>query len=196
MDRALAQFQQNIQHVRNLRGIYAAVQALTTSVLDLSDLLRAQIVMLVSAMDHYVHGIARLGMLEIQAGVRPTTPAYLRFQVSLDCVAGLIGGATAALDAELRARHGHLSFQQPDKIAEAIRHVSSISLWEAVANRLAEPVSHVKETIELIVSRRNKIAHEADVNPVDGSRWPISEAMVDDAIDRIEKICQTIHSLL
>ena len=52
--------------------------------LDLTDLLRSQIVMVVSALDHYIHEITRIGMLEVYDGKRPQTPAFLRFQVKME----------------------------------------------------------------------------------------------------------------
>ena len=43
--------------------------------------------------------------------------------------------------------------------------------------------------LALIVDRRNKIAHEADMDPTSpGSRWPIDELLVQDVIDGLEQI--------
>ncbi len=196
MNNAIIQFRENIRHVRNLRGIYIAVRGLTTGVLDLSDILRAQIVMAVSAMDTYIHAVARIGMVEIYAGARPSTDGYQRFTVSLDCAVQLASGNAGALDAEIRRLHSFQTFQDPKKIADAVRLVSAIELWNAVATVLAEPAADVKESISLIVQRRNKIAHEADTDPVYGGRWPISEAIVDNAIDRIDRVCEIVQTLL
>jgi hypothetical protein len=42
--------------------------------------------------------------------------------------------------------------------------------------------------------RRNKIAHEADMDPsYPGARWPISETDVNKALDFIEQLCEAIH---
>ena len=196
MNRAIVQFRENIRHVRNLRGIYTALRGLTTGALDLSDILRAQIVMAVSAMDTYVHAVARIGMVEIYVGARPATDAYRHFAVSLDCASQLAGGATGALETEIRRLHGFQTFQDPKKIADAVRLVSAIQLWNSVSAALGEPPDDVKQSILLIVQRRNKIAHEADVDPVFGGRWPINEPMVDNAIDRIERVCEVIQTLL
>ena len=61
MRAAINQFRTNIERVRNLGTIYKALNAQTTDILDLSDLLRAELVMAVSAFDHYIHEIVRLG---------------------------------------------------------------------------------------------------------------------------------------
>ena len=70
--------------------------------------------------------------------------------------------------------HGWLSFQHPDKIANAIRLVSTGDLWQAVALRRNEDVEAMKAQLCAIMDCRNKIAHEADLDPGNpGERWPI-----------------------
>ena len=78
-------------------------------------------------------------MLEILDGKRPQTPAFGRFQVSIDAaLTGMTPSAgNAWLEIEVRARHGFLAFQQADKIADAIRLISPVELWNEVATRLA-----------------------------------------------------------
>ena len=75
MQSALDQFQGNIARVRNLGCIYRALEGQTTAAVDLSDLLRAELVLAVSALDQYIHELVRLGMLEINQGARQETPA-------------------------------------------------------------------------------------------------------------------------
>jgi hypothetical protein len=48
---------------------------MTTVAIDVSDMLRAQIVLGVSALDHLVHEMARLGMIESAKGARQKTDA-------------------------------------------------------------------------------------------------------------------------
>ena len=78
----LQQFRDDIERVRTLGALYDILSQQITSALDLTDLLRSQIVMAVSALDHYIHEITRVGMLEVYGGKRPQTPAFLRFQVT------------------------------------------------------------------------------------------------------------------
>ncbi len=199
MQSAIEQFRANMGYVRNLRAIHDALKARTTRALDLSDLLRAQIVMLVSALDCFVHEVARRGMLESHVGKRAQTEAFERFSVSLAAVR--IGLAdpknTDWLSTEITIRHGHLAFQYPDKIADAIRLVAPVRLWERVGKLVGRDPKDIKRQIELIVERRNKIAHEADADPsVPGARWPIDEKMVDDAIVFVETVCEHISNLI
>jgi len=60
MQTVINQFRTNISRVRNLGSIFGALNSQTTSVLDLSDILRAELVLAVSALDHFIHELVRL----------------------------------------------------------------------------------------------------------------------------------------
>ena len=83
MQAAFDQFCENLAHARNLVGLPLSLSNLTTTAVDLSDILRASLVLAVSALDHFVHEFVRLGMLEVHRGNRPTTDAYLSFRVTM-----------------------------------------------------------------------------------------------------------------
>ena len=102
------------------------------------------------------------------------------------------------LESEIRESLSYKSFQEPEKIAEAIRLISNKKLWDEVANKMGRTAKDVKQQISLIVDRRNKIAHEADIDPSLGlgSRWNIDESMVNDAVDFIEQVVESIHQIL
>jgi hypothetical protein len=199
MQSALDQARANIGRVRNLGAIHKALNAQTTGAIDLSDMLRAELVLGVSALDHFVHELVRLGMLEVYRGNRAQTPAFLRFTVSLESVLQGIAapGDEGWLENEIRTRHGRQSFQNANNIANAVRLISEVSLWEEVANRLGMSLQDVQSQLNLIVDRRNKIAHEADSDPTfPGSRWPIDDVLVDEAVDFIEQVIESIYYVL
>ncbi|MHB1581461.1 MAG: hypothetical protein ACYCUJ_08760, partial [Acidithiobacillus sp.] len=64
----MTQFQENLKRARELGALASAVEAVTTSIIDVSDMWRAQIVLVVSALDHFIHDLTRLGMIEIAKG--------------------------------------------------------------------------------------------------------------------------------
>ncbi|MCY7324078.1 MAG: hypothetical protein LH660_20320 [Phormidesmis sp. CAN_BIN36] len=248
MQSALDQFRISIGRVRDLIALHNSVKAQATGALDVSDMLRASLVLAVSALDYYVHEVVTLGMLEIHRGQRsePTPSktnqsAFSRFQVSLGgarqerltaidiaswledeiqqaqgygflqqsyTVSALIPTLSNSivnrlnnvswLEDEIRERLGYQSFQQADKIAEAIRYMSDMKLWDEVATKMSKPAKDVKQQLNSIVDRRNKIAHEADIDPTFniGSRWNIDEVLVGDAVDFIEVLIESIHQVL
>ncbi len=199
MPDAITQFRENINRVRTLGGLYQALDSLTTPLIDGTDILRSQIVLSVSALDHYIHDITRVGMLEVFDGRRSPTNAYLKFPVSTNTLMSSNSGGSGLLlfEEEVRERHGYLSFQQPDKVADAVRLFSSCVLWEEVSIKMGKAVSEVKTELQLIVDRRNKIAHEADLNPsFPGVRWPISVNDANSVTNYIHELCEIIHEVV
>jgi hypothetical protein len=195
---AQTQFRENLKRVRELGGLAVAVQSLTTSAIDVSDLWRAQIVLVVSALDHFIHELARLGMIECSKGSRPKTDAYFRFEMPLSATESGFAGLPHEVwvGDTVREKHSWQSFQDPDKLADAIRLISPVKLWEAVGNELGVPHKDIKTRLKLIVDRRNKIAHEADQDPTNPSfRWPIDAALVNDTVDFVERVADAIYKV-
>lgn len=191
MQRILETFNLALTRVKQVGGLHAAVTSLTTSAVDPSDLLRSQVVLAVSALDYLVHEITVWGMLEIYDGVRQPTGAYGKFHIPL----GSIGQDTTVqlsrtdLEAVIRDKHSYLSFQRPDKIADAIRLFSPVLLWESIAIYCGDDTANLKAHLNLVVDRRNKIAHEADLDPsYPGVRWPISVTDVDGVVKLIRRV--------
>lgn len=195
MQTAIESFRASIARVRHLGGIYSAVCTLATKILDPSDLLRAQIVLAVAAMDYYIHEITALGMVEVFEGKRPIPDSFSKFKVSVGAIPLNSGQQSSWFLNEVRERHSFLSFQQPDKIADALRLFTTVKLWARVSESLATPEASIKAQIKLIVDRRNKIAHEADIDPTyPDARWPIDEEDVKASIDFIDRVVEAVHS--
>src|SRR5216684_104453 len=138
MRAALDQFRENLARARNLAGLAHSLSSLTTGAVDLSDILRAALVLAVSALDHFVHEFVRLGMLDVLRGNRPTTDTYLSFRVPMSAAREAIANAVQDewLDQAIRETHSWMSFQHPEKIADAVRLISDVKLWEQVASEL------------------------------------------------------------
>ena len=155
--------------------------------------------MAVSALDHYVHELVRLGMLEAYRGNRVRTDAFLRFEVTLSGTLDAINsqGNDTWLEDRIRTRHSYRSFQNPDNIADAIRLVSNAQLWDSLAVQMSATSRDVRLQLRLIVDRRNQIAHEADVDPAyDGRLWPIDFSQADQAVTFIEGLAESIYAVV
>lgn len=197
MQKALDVFEVAIERARHLGGVQAAIAGLTTSALDTSDILRAQIVLGVSGFDYFVHEITVLGMLQVWSGTRQPTDAYSKFKVSMGALAGNNGSSPAWFEAEIREKHSFLAFQQPDKVADAIRLFSPATLWRDVSVKMGRTEADVKNSLRLIIDRRNKIAHEADLDPsFPGLRWPIVGQDVIGTLDFLQAAGKAIHSVV
>lgn len=198
MHSALTQFTENLKRVKELGALATAIESMTTPAVDVSDMLRSQIVLAVSALDQFVHELVRVGMVEAAKGRRRKTDAYMRFPIPVTAVESALNG----LDCEtwvgesVRERHSWMSFQDPERIAEVLRLISNVKLWEEVGRQLGMTGQDVKTRLKLVVDRRHKIAHEADIDPANpGFRWTIDAAIVKETIEFIEKVGAAMFKL-
>ena len=198
-------FLDNLRRSRDLIAIFRAMNAQTTVAVDLTDVLRAALVNSVSSFDFFIHEVVRLGMIEAYRLERQRTDHFLRFQVSLWGVLQAVTASenTAWLEQEILSRHSYNSFQSPDNVANAVRLISRIELWNEVSNSIGIENIEIRDTLRLLVDRRNRIVHEADILPdytgqTDNLdfRAPIDDAMVEEAINFIEQIGTSIHQLV
>ncbi|WP_343744340.1 HEPN domain-containing protein [Chitinophaga sp.] len=198
MPSPFTQFETNIKAIRDLKNTLDHLDKITTNVVDVSDLYRSLIVLNVSALDHFVHEIILHEMIEIYKGNRPPTAAFLRFQIPLSNIHGsVIKPSEIAIRDSIRNKHSWLSFQDPDKIAEAIRLISEKKIWEEIGRVWGVAGGEIKIRLKLIIDRRNKIAHEADMDPTfPGQKWSISPNDVSECTEFIHKLVSEICNVI
>ena len=69
--------------------------------------------------------------------------------------------------------------------------------WTSVGVVMSLDAEQVKAQLKLVVDRRNKIAHEADIDPsYPGVRWPINEQDTESAVSFIERVGEAIHKVI
>lgn len=192
------QFAANIAQVKSLVAIASALDSKTTAAVGVDDVYRSAFVLSVSALDHYVHEKTVAGMLEIADGKRSATDAFGRFRIPLAALGpGLTNSADIWIEQEIRSAHALVTFQRSEAIADAVRLFHPTPLWPAVSAAMGMSAKAVKDTLDLIVNRRNKIAHEADCEPTGlGIKWPISETMVRESIDFLAAVTEAIESVV
>lgn len=192
-----------------LSGLHLYLEKSASAVLQPDELLRAEWVNRVSALDLYVHELVAQSMVAIFEGGRTPTPAYISFQVSNETVdrirtASSMAEASSAFDLFVRDRLGRDTFQDPEEIARGIRLCSNVELWNEVAVRQGaaparknEVAKDLKRQLSLIVRRRNGIAHEGDLkrSPL-REPWPISRADLAIVTSFVEKVVRTIDSIV
>ena len=157
--------------------------------------------MLVSALDHFIHEIVRIGMLEIYNNKRKITKEFEKFIHLIDKEillkkAILEEKNDTWLNYQIRYKHGLKSFQQAEKIDEAILLIDPRDLWAEIAKKLSLDKEDLKKELNLIISRRNQIAHEADIEPQYKELREIKIEDVNDSILFVETIVSTIFFLV
>lgn len=207
----LAAFDLHIDRARDLAGMAVSLERRLTGALDLSDMYRASFVQGVSAFDTLIHAQVRARMLEIFVGTRMKTSAFEKFKVSLSSTADALASVgnrvseLSWLESEIREQHSYMTFQHPDKVADAIRLVSGVELWKTLALHLkqgpegGEPGAKIlKRRLSLIVDRRNTIVHESDLDPTPpgDSLYPMSQRFAEDALDFLRSLAHGIQAVI
>lgn len=178
-------------------GLASAFHKITPSVLDFSDQLRFSLVHAVSAFDKYIHDLVYDKLVDIAEGNAPPARRFDSFKVSVQAALAAKNGVDTHswLGPEIITQHGYLSFQRAEKVADAIRLVVDEPLWPAVGAKLGRDATNVREDLDLIIDRRNKIVHEADWNPALQDRWAMDEASCLAAIRMIKDIGDAIFDV-
>ncbi|MNW48636.1 hypothetical protein D3C74_260120 [compost metagenome] len=196
MQSVINQFNENMDRIKMLHTVYLTYKNQVTNLVDISDMLRSEIVLIVSAVDFYVHEIVRIGMLEIFTGQRIDTASFRNYSISLKAIREAILEPQSFdwLEREIIEKHSWKSFQQAEKITEALRLITNVDFWGIAASSMNSESQNLKTNLNLIVDRRNKIAHEADMDPTcPGFRWPIDDVMVEESINFVSVLINNIH---
>ena len=205
--RELDLFERSLTRARDMIGLASSLTSTTSAVMDVSDIHRAAFVQGVSAFDTFVHEEVRVRILDIFASGMPMPQALRKLRVSLSSSQVALansGSATASLgwlETEIREQHALLSFQKPDKVADAVRLISDVRLWNALAVHLGQqPVDGeagdqiLKRRLTLIADRRNTIVHQSDLDPTPpgDELYPMTRATVEDALDYLDLLARGI----
>jgi hypothetical protein len=192
-----------------LSALHAYLERNVGGILQPDELLRAEWVARVSALDLYIHEIVAQKMLEIFEGRRPATSTYLKFHVSTETLnrirtAATPSDASAAFDLFVRSHLGRNTYQFPEDIADGVRLCSPVELWNEVATILgatpasrADKAKEIKRQLSLLIDRRNKIAHEGDLqqSPL-REPWPVSRPDLLFVGDQVERIVRAIDAVV
>jgi RiboL-PSP-HEPN len=180
-----------------------------TPAMSADELLRAEWVARVSALDLYVHELVAENMVKILDGTRTSCPGFSKFHCSSDTLLRIKNAATpadasAAFDLEVRSKLSRVTYQFPEDIADGVRLISGSELWNEIA--LAKGATSatkdalaksLKKDLSLIVERRNKIAHEGDLQrSIPRTPWPITSADVSYVAGFIEDLVRTIDAIV
>jgi hypothetical protein len=201
MNRAIQQFAINLQSAKQLGIIYLAFVDKLTPAISLDELLRAEIVLAVSALDCYIHDIVRMGMLAAFKAGTGEPNAYLRFGVSLEFVKKLLSANTEDeklifFEHEIRQLHGFRTFQTADNISQALSFIGIKKIWEKVSAIIGITSADVRTKLDLIIGRRNCIAHESDIDPTlgIGSKYSIDYPLIEKILEFLEIVVGAIHT--
>lgn len=178
-------FHRNIQQVNELGALHDHLSTLVNIPEQFDDLLRSQIVNAVSAFDKLMHDLIRIGMVKIFENQRPATGKYMGESIAIQhlplLTASGVPPPAVCFEQIVREKLSALSFQDPTKIADGLSYIwSEKQKWQQIALGLGMSDVDAKTKLKLIVTRRNAIVHEADLDPVSNQKQSITRAETTD----------------
>ncbi|WP_318209859.1 hypothetical protein [Streptomyces sp. SJL17-1] len=190
--RRLAGFKAEISRARDLVGIGQSLSSITNGLVGGEDHYRSALVHSVAALDYYVHGVVLDRAIDILMG-RLNVAAPSKVGLSFSAIGKIMAaGPLGSADVEMSARTyvaerlGLETYQRPDDIGTALAMVGVPKIWSTAFPQDA----HARKTaLGVIVSRRNRIVHQCDLDPLSGGgATPIISADSLDAISVIDGI--------
>ncbi len=202
MNRAITQYDNNSASIKELGALfdlindnYPLLQA------QAEDILRAQFVMIVSALDCYIHDIVKIGMLEIYLGQRTFSKNTEKYPINLTTLQKIENAPDeqtklAFLEKHIQSKNSEDSFQSPKGIEYALGLISIDKIWTKLSSEMNKQPDDIKNQLALVVDRRNKIAHESDRDNLSGGKIFIDKMLVNNTISFIDNLCESINKLL
>jgi len=203
MLRAKSVFDNSFTRVLNIHDLYRhLVHEQHFQSEFLSDMLRSEIVYIISAFDKFIHDIVKDGILETYNSLRVPTPAFNNFPINLSQMDSIVNPMPTIspidiLENIIIENHKHLSFQDPDKISQALSLVwLENHKWQKIADHLSMNQNALKIELKNIVIRRNQIVHEADIDLFTNDIQVINESDVSNSVNFIKSLSDAIYNLI
>lgn len=208
MDEIYNEFKRSVLQIRQISDVYTYLDSkIGLHNVDFNDILRSQIVNIVSALDRYLHEKVRKGICDIFLGNRGATAKFGSFALSSETVLKIWGDEKLTdiqreilINTAVTNGLKTLSFQQSQKIKDALSY-----LWDephkisVIAREMGLPGTtdndkrkYLIQKLDLLVERRNQIAHESDMCA--GGKRDINQKDVEDSINFIEKFVNIINT--
>ena len=159
----------------------------------------------ISAFDRFMHDFVTDRFMFLLVSNAPVPDRARNIKIGFNVLCSLNDNASVNAYNEVeRALREHLSwqsFQHPDKVSSVLSALFNGEIWSKLSSRMVMSERDAKNTLELIVDRRDKIAHEADIRNesiASGSgieKYPIDVATVSDALSFIENLVDSINAL-
>ena len=165
-------FETNIGCTEALHMSYLYFRTNNVGAIDISELLRAEWVLVVGAMDCYIHDIVCQKMHLLIASSTNSAEvlpkALSNYKMPLSSLKELYDAENqdekeALLMKYLRQTLHEYSFESVQSIDSAMSYIGVQHIWTSIAERLQSTAENIKKELGIIVRRRNVIAHQSDI---------------------------------
>ncbi|WP_394125167.1 HEPN domain-containing protein [Psychrobacter nivimaris] len=203
MFEAKSRFDDSYSRIKTMHSLYDHLLDNSKFPHDMiSDILRSELVSVVSALDRFIHDIVKVGIIESYNGQRQLTNSCSNFQINIGDLKTFLN-PTISQDPDIilgdiiDRKHSHLSFQDPKKIADALSLFWDDSQkWQTIASQLGSDQNTIKVELKNIIIRRNQIVHEADFDAFQNQLQIIKANDVENSVEFINNLVEVIYNLI
>lgn len=197
---ALNNFKRNISSVIDLLSIHKiVVSQLPTLALQAEEILRATIVLSVSALDNFFHDFYRTEIVDSYLGIGNFNVQFDKIKISIKSLNDIDNALSNAekqnfLSNELRKIQKTESFQSAKSIENIFLNLNVKNIWSKLEQIGIDgfKANDIKRELANIIDRRNKISHESDWDFVNQMKYPIK---IDDAQYVLNYITKFVESI-
>ncbi len=206
-----------IRDIQKMRGLYIFLRNhYKIAPEELSDLLRSELVNLVSAMDRFIHEFVRIGIINSYTSKLPQTDKCKSIPIKFSTLNKVMECQSRGtpptcneetveywLNNEITTILRSMSFQKIDKIKDALSYIWNLdhkipAIMDKMHYSFPEATSNanqkfLEKKIDLIVTRRNQIVHEADYDISVNSKQTIDVNWLDDTILFVKEFVYSIY---
>lgn len=200
---AVINFERNISSVEDLIKIYEIIQ-LQLPILNAQsgEILRAIIVLTVSALDNFLHDFYRTEIVDSFLGNGNFNVQFDKIKISIKSLGEIDGSVSTAekqnyLTNELRKIQKTESYQSSRSIESIFANLNVKNIWTKLEEIGIDNLksNDIKSELSNIIDRRNKISHESDWDFVNQIKYPIALTDAKYVVNFIKKFVQGINKI-
>ncbi len=183
MTKSLSKFETNISSSSILERIFEYLYSKTLP-FEPDELLRAEFVMIVSAFDCYIHDFVREKLIDAFKDPSLIVDRTKEYKISLGAMMDIINESNLVtqlhlLEKEIKSIESKNTYQSSRNVEKALGIVGFRKIWSTMYGNKDAMTN--KGQLDLIVRRRNQIAHESDMDFATNKKNPIALEDVKDA---------------
>lgn len=183
MTKSLSKFETNISSSSILERIFEYLYSKTLP-FEPDELLRAEFVMIVSAFDCYIHDFVREKLIDAFKDPSLIVDRTKEYKISLGAMMDIINESNLVtqlhlLEKEIKSIESKNTYQSSRNVEKALGIVGFRKIWSTMYGNKDAMTN--KDQLDLIVRRRNQIAHESDMDFATNKKNPIALEDVKDA---------------
>jgi hypothetical protein len=200
---AITNFENNVESVDELVKLYEVINEQLPLLEDQSkEILRAIIVLSVSALDNFLHDYYRTEIVEAYLGIGSFSVQFEKIKISIKGLGEIDNSSSIPekrnyLTNELRKIQKTESYQSGKSIENLFVTLNVKNVWSQLERIGLDSMkaNDIKNELSNIIDRRNKISHESDWDFINQRKYPISLQDINDVTNFIKNLVKGINQI-